>query len=194
MRSNVSDQDLTDYALNELDSEQRIYVESMLAVSEECRNDVYEMIDVAMLLEKGFEREGAKLSGEVGELTAEQREKLIAFRAKPRYFQTTAAVIAAAAAVAFAITNPALWQVPGSAQKVAQVSTQVSNYVVDAVTPNDGIDFVGQLANVKQLADDPVLKKWFDSEWFSGDHGQSASLGGVSAWDSMPRTSFEAMP
>ena len=28
----------------------------MLAVSEECRNDIYEMIDVALMLEEGFER------------------------------------------------------------------------------------------------------------------------------------------
>jgi len=190
VRSKISDQDLTDYALNELDSDQRMYVESMLAVSEECRNDVYEMIDVAMLLEQGFEREGAKVAGE---LTAEQREKLITFKPRPRYIQKAAAVLAAAAAVAFAITHPMLWHMPGGAQqKVAQVSTQVSRVVVDAVTPDDGIDFGGQLANWKQLADDPVLKKWFDSEWFSGEHtSQSASFGASGGWDAMPRSSFE---
>ncbi len=104
-------------------------------------------------------------------------------------------MLAAAAAVAFAISHPALWHVDGRAQQVARVSTQVSNYVVDAVTPDDGIDFVGQLANWSQLAEDPVLKKWFNSEWFSGEHGgQSASLSGGSAWDPMPRASFDAMP
>jgi hypothetical protein len=192
VRSEISDQDLTDYALDELDPEHRIYVESMLAVSEECRSDVYGMIDMAMLLEKGFEREGAELAGE---LTAEQREKLITFKPRPRYFQTAAAVFAAAAAVALAISHPGLWQVPGGAQKVARVSTQVSNYVVDAVTPEDGIDFVGQLANVTQLAEDPVLKKWFNSEWFSGEHGgQGASFGSGGTWDPMPRASFDVMP
>lgn len=189
MRSNISDQDLTDYALNELESEDRLYVESMLAVSEECRHDVYEMIDLAMLIEKGFEREESKVAGE---LTAEQREKLITFKPRPRYVETAAAVLAAAAAVAFALSHPGLWQVPKNAQQVAMVSTQVSNYVVEAVTQEDGIDFVGQLANWKQLADDPVLKKWFDSEWFSGEHGgQAASLGGSGSWDPMPRASFE---
>lgn len=192
MRSNISDQDLTDYALNELDDEQRLYVESMLAVSEECRNDVYETIDMAMLLEKGFDREGAKVAGE---LTVEQREKLIAFKPRPRYVEAAAAITAAAAAVAFAFSHPGLWHVPGGAQQVALVSTQVSNYVVDAVTPDDGIDFVGQLANWTQLAEDPVLKKWFNSEWFSGEHGgASASLATGAAWDAMPRASFEAMP
>lgn len=169
-----------------------MYVESMLAVSEECRNDVYEMIDVAMLLEKGFERESWKLAEG---LTSEQREKLITFRPRPRYVETAAAVLAAAAAVAFAITNPGIWQMPGGAQQVARVSTQVSNYVVEAVTPDDGIDFVGQLANVTQLAEDPVLKKWFNSEWFSGEHGgQSVSFGGAGSWDSMPRASIDVMP
>lgn len=192
MRSQISDQDLTDYALNELDPEHRIYVESMLAVSEECRNDVYEMIDTAMLLEKGFDRESTKLAEG---LTVEQREKLITFKPRPRYVEATAAVFAAAAAVAFAISHPGLWQVPGGAQQVARVSTQVSNYVVDAVTPDDGIDFVGQLANVTQLAEDPVLKKWFNSEWFSGEHGsQSVSLSGAGTWDPMPRASFDVMP
>ncbi len=192
MRAEISDQDLTDYALNELDAEHRLYVESMLAVSEECRNDVYEMIDLAMLLEKGFDRESAKLTGE---LTPEQREKLISFKPRPRYVETAAAVLAAAAAVAFAISHPGLWQMPGGAQKVARVSTQVSNYVVEAVTPDDGIDFVGQLANWTQLAEDPVLKKWFNSEWFSGEHGgQSANFGASAAWDPMPRASFDVMP
>jgi hypothetical protein len=187
VRSEISDQDLTEYALNELPEEQRLYVESMLAVSEECRNDVYEMIDLAMLLERGFERETAR---NADELTTQQREKLISFKPRVRYAEMVAAGLAAAAAVAFAFAHPQLWQVPGGAQQVARVSTQVSNYVVDAVTPDDGVDFVGQLANWTQLADDPVLKKFFTSEWFSGDHSSPAA----SAWDPMPRGSFDAMP
>jgi anti-sigma factor RsiW len=189
MRGAISDQDLTDYALNELGPEERLYVESMLAVSEECRNDVYQMIDVAMLLEQGFEREATAMPGE---LTAEQREKLIAFTPRVRYWETAAAVLAAAAAVAFAVSHPGVWQMPGGAQKVAQVSTQVSNYVVEAVRPEEGIDFGGQLANWTQLAEDPVLKKWFNSEWFSVEHGgESPSLSGTVP---MPRSSFDVMP
>ncbi len=41
MRGKISDQDLTDYALNELQPESGSIVESMLAVSEECRHDIY---------------------------------------------------------------------------------------------------------------------------------------------------------
>ena len=50
MRGKLTDQDLTDYALNEMDAHQRLYVESMLAVSVECLNDVYEMLEVAHML------------------------------------------------------------------------------------------------------------------------------------------------
>jgi anti-sigma factor RsiW len=75
MRGRISDQDLTDYALNELQPEERLYVESMLAVSEECRNDVYEMIEMGQLLEEGFEREEGRVPAM---LTREQRSRLLA--------------------------------------------------------------------------------------------------------------------
>ncbi|MEA3212521.1 MAG: hypothetical protein QOE70_5578 [Chthoniobacter sp.] len=191
MRSAISDQDLTDYALNELEANQRIYVESMLAVSEECRNDVYEMIDMAMLIEEGFEREDAKLHPG---LTDEQRLKLISIRPRRRHLQKFAAVLAAAAAVALSFAHPGFWQIPGGARQVARVSSQ---YVVGAVTPDDRVDFVAQLANWKQLAEDPMLTQWFNSEWFSGEHGgQSASFSQPSLpnWDPMPRASFDVVP
>ena len=56
MRGKISDQDLTDYALDELDPHERLYVESMLAVSEECRADVYDLIEYGQMIEEGFER------------------------------------------------------------------------------------------------------------------------------------------
>ena len=55
MRGKVSDQDLTNYALNELSAEDRLYVESMLGISEECRHDVYQMLDLGEMLKEGFE-------------------------------------------------------------------------------------------------------------------------------------------
>ncbi|HEV7869327.1 MAG TPA: hypothetical protein VGO90_16685 [Chthoniobacteraceae bacterium] len=191
MRSTISDQDLTDYALNELEANQRIYVESMLAVSEECRNDVYEIIDIAMLLEHGFERQNAKPPEG---LTNEQREKLLTMSPRPRYVQRFAAVLAAAAAVALAWVAPQFWQGHHPARQVAQVSTQVSQYVVNAVTPDDGEDLVAQLSSWQQLAEDPVLKKWFNSEWFAAGESVSFGAGPAGAWDSMPRTGFDSMP
>ena len=69
MKTKIPDQYLTDYALNELEPEERIYVESLLGASEEAREDVYQMIDLAMLLDQGFEREDER---EQTALTAEQ--------------------------------------------------------------------------------------------------------------------------
>ena len=46
MRGKLSEQDLTNYALNEgLDPRERLYVESMLGASEPCRDDVYKMLE-----------------------------------------------------------------------------------------------------------------------------------------------------
>ena len=189
MRGQISDQDLTDYALNELDSAQRLYIESMLAVSEECRNDVYEMIDLALLLEQGFEREQARVDEG---LRPDQRASLLTVKTRPQqYVQRIAAVLAAAAVVALTFTHPGMWKWESGGVKVAQVSNQVSSYVVDAVASPDGADFGALLSNWKQLADDPILFKWFDSEWFDRGNQTAAS---APAWDSMPRTSFEMMP
>ena len=63
MRGKISDQDLADYALNDLQPEERLYVESMLGVSEECRHDVYQMIELSQLLEEGFEKESDRHQG-----------------------------------------------------------------------------------------------------------------------------------
>lgn len=186
MRGQVSDQDLTEYSLNELDPAQRLYVESILAVSEECRNDVYEMIDLAMLLDQGFEREGGKVVA-IG-LRPEQRAELLTVKARPlQYVQRFAAVLAAAAAVAFVVTHPEMWQFKAGGTKVAQVSKTV----VGAVSATEAADFGNLLDNWKQLADDPVLTKWFNSEWFDRSAQNSVS---VPAWDPMPRASIEMMP
>lgn len=190
MRSQISDQDLTDYALDELEPTQRIYVESMLAVSEECRNDVYEMIDMAMLIERGFEREEEKTAGM---LRPEQRAALLSVKVRPRQYVTRiAASLAAAAAVTFAVLNPAainpdLSKWKSGDGKVAKVST----YVADAMVSTESPDFGKLLADWKQLADDPVLTKWFNSEWF--DRATSTAASGP-IWDPMPRSSIEMMP
>ena len=81
MRGKLSDQDLTNYALNELESRERLYVESMLAVSVECRDDVYQTIDVAQMLEEGFERETVQVTAA---LTPQQRLALLTLRVSLR--------------------------------------------------------------------------------------------------------------
>ncbi|HEY3897733.1 MAG TPA: hypothetical protein VGM54_03920 [Chthoniobacter sp.] len=162
MRSQLSDQDLTDYALNELGPEERLYVESMLAVSEECRNDVYETIDVAMLIEVGFERQDAKTPS--FELTAEQRIVLLDVRVPNRILPRSITALAAAAAVALAFFSKDLWLPKGTGPQVARAANQVTDYVTHAAA--DGEDFVTQLQSFRKLTEDPA--KWLPSQPASG--------------------------
>lgn len=167
MRSKISDQDLTDYALNELGPDERLYVESMLAVSEECRNDVYETIDFAMSLEEGFEREEGK--AELLELTAEQRMALLNVQMPNRFLRRTVAALAMAAAVTLAFVSKDAWMpmMPkGSASRVAQVSTQMGNYMAQAVTAAEGEDFVSPLASFRKITSD--AGKWLPSQPVGG--------------------------
>jgi anti-sigma factor RsiW len=210
MRGKISDQDLTDYALNELQPEERLYVESMLAVSEPCRNDVYEMIELAQMLEEGFEREDGKIV-QLG-LNPEQREQLLSMKVPGRWLAKTASVLAAAACVAFAITQPGLWEMRGPAKQVARtVSTQVSNYVTDAVnttvssvnasataTASSGLtgdsdDVVTQLGVFRRLAPDPAFKKWFSHDWLATETEATSTpwIQPAATWDPMPRASLD---
>ena len=158
MRGRISDQDLTDYALNELQPEERLYVESMLAVSEECRNDVYEMIEMGQLLEEGFEREEGRVPAM---LTREQRSRLLAAPHGTTPFQKAAAVLGLAACTAFAITQPGSWSVEEHRGTMANVSTQVSQMVTKAVGPEPR-EFSTSFANLRSFAEDPA--KWLPAE------------------------------
>jgi anti-sigma factor RsiW len=157
VRGKLSDQDLTDYALNELEPNERLYVESMLAVSEECRNDVYETIDAAMMIEEGFEREDGQ---PCLALTPEQRMALLNVQMPNRFLRRTVASLAAAAAVALAFVTKDAWLPKGPVERVAKVSDEVRNYM--AVTAAEGEDFVNQLATFRKLTADPA--KWLPSQ------------------------------
>ncbi len=154
MRGKLSDQDLTDYALNELGPEERLYVESMLAVSEECREDVYRTIDLGLMIEETFDREEGKVSLS---LTAEQRMKLLDVHLPNRFLQRSAAALAAAAAIALAFVSKDAWFPKGP---VLRVSTQVGNYVMQSAS--EGEDFVSQLASFRQLTGD--RGKWLPAQ------------------------------
>ncbi len=154
MRGNLTDQDLTDYALNELDPGQRLYVESMLAVSTECRNDVYEMLELAQMLEEGFEQDAA--IGDSATLTVEQRTLLT----KPQrrqvalaFLQKTAATVSVAACVAFALANPDLWHESEGVRQVAKVGSQVTQMVQAAVPVAEKVE-ISPFVNLETLADD----------------------------------------
>ncbi len=158
MRSQLSDQDLTDYALNELGPEERLYVESMLAVSEECRNDVYETIDMAMLIEESFERQDARAA--TLELTPDQRAALLNVQMPSRVLRRSAAVLAAAAAVALAFVTKDAWLPKGAMPHVKQTASNVSVYVQQAAV--EGEDFVNQLQSFRRLTGDSA--KWLPQQ------------------------------
>ncbi len=193
MRGKLSDQDLTDYALNELGPEERLYVESMLAVSEECRNDIYEMIDVAMMVEEGFDREEQRET--VVGLTPEQRQALLNVRLPSRLLPRSAALLAAAAAVALMFVNKEVWLPKNSASavsQVARVSTQMTSYMVEAVSAAEGEDFVNPLASFRKLTEEPVILKWLPAQAPGGANvlGSTPSLN----LETSTRASFELMP
>jgi anti-sigma factor RsiW len=189
MKAKLSEQDLTDYALNALEPDERLYVESMLAVSEDDRNDIYAMIDTALMLEEGFEREDDR---QPVLLMPEQRERLLNVRVPNRFLHHAAGILAAAASVAFALVHKDVWIPKGPASEVARVSGEVSSYVAQAVSAADGDDFANQFANFRRLTEDPVLKKWFSSQPVGG----SATFGGGSSFglEVSPRATLDFMP
>jgi len=191
MRGQITDQDLTDYALNELQPEERFYVESMLAVREDCRNDVYEMIEHSQLLEEGFEAQEDRTP--VFTLTTEQRQELLSLKVAPRWIPATVGTLAAAACAAFAITHPNLWQFEGSPSGMAQfmkshVTTAV-NATVASVSGPEIADVDTQIGTFRKIAEDPALRKWFTTDWlspeFSAPEGPWAQPPAV--WDPMPQ-------
>ncbi len=154
MRGKISDQDLTNYALNDgLDARERLYVESLLAVSEECRHDIYNLIEMGQLLEEGFERESGRVPAT---LTAEQRARLLQpTRRIPAlaFMQKAAAAVAMAAFLGFIIGSPRLWH-GASSGKIAKVSKDVSRMVQNAVAPNQDGDSFASFVDLRELVDD----------------------------------------
>ncbi len=143
MRGKLSDQDLTNYALNDgLDSRERLYVESLLAVSEECRHDVYDIIEMGQMLDEGFDSESDRTAAM---LTPEQRAKLVLpmRHYNPWMFaQKLAAAIALSALVALGITSPRFGHaVTSSNGKIAQVTKGVTQMVQNAVSSGQDVDF-----------------------------------------------------
>jgi anti-sigma factor RsiW len=194
MRGQITDQDLTDYALNELQPEERFYVESMLAVKEECRNDVYEMIELSQMMEEGFELQEERVSPYT--LTAEQREQLLDVRVTPRWMPV-AAGLAAAACAAFAVTNPAVFKLDGSAagvaQRISDAVSQAVNTTVATVSTPEPEDVDTQIGTFRKLAEDPALRKWFTTDWLSPEFAapEGPWTQPPAVWDPMPQALLE---
>jgi hypothetical protein len=132
MRGKVSDQDLTDYALNELAPDERLYVESMLAVSEECREDVYRMLDLGEMLKEGLEME----EDPTFTLDESQRNKVLSVPSWTWAGVTrrVAAITLLASGVAFGITRPGVWEQGGTVEKLAGAGEAVQSLVGEVQT------------------------------------------------------------
>jgi anti-sigma factor RsiW len=166
MRGKISDQDLSDYAMNELQPEERLYIESILAVSEECRHDVYQMIEISQLLEEGFEAEDEKAHAR---LTGDQRESVLRVRYNPAPWYKIAAVLVAAASVAFTVTRTEFQQMGAPARKMAVVSKHAAQVVAEAVVSPENVEFKNPLESLRALAGDsatPAVEalKWLQTE------------------------------
>ena len=129
MRGRLTEQKLTDYALNELPPDERRYTENMLAVSEECRNDVYQTLELAEMLKEGFQ---AEADAQKLELSEEQRARLLDVPAWHwgGFFQKAAAVLLLTVGTAFVATRPGFWEKSGaSAGQLASAGPAVQRMV-----------------------------------------------------------------
>ena len=184
MSTKLSEQDLTDYALDELGPEERIYVETMLAASEESREDVYQLIDLAMTLDQGFEKQQSR---EPAVLTVKQRRALMSLPAPTIFLRNSAVAMAAAACVAVAFIQRDAWvprlqlpQATASAKAATKAGMQTS-------AAGSQTDFVAQIMQVRQLTDDPLLRKWFQS--LPGVSSPAPAVG----FDSSSSAKFESL-
>jgi len=130
MRGKVTDIDLTNYALNELPPEERLYVESMLGVSEECRNDVYQMLELSEMLKEGYDLQDEQA---LLVLDESQRSKVLDV---PRWnfralLQQAAAIALLATGVTYSVMRPSFWQKGGTAEKLAAAGEKVGTLVAN---------------------------------------------------------------
>jgi len=110
MKNRLRQLDITNYALNELDPRERLYVESIMLGCDSTRNDVLGMIEMAQLLEEGFE---AELAEQELVLDFERRTKLLQNVVLEgvwhHVWRTTAAAVTLAACLAFSVAAPVVW-------------------------------------------------------------------------------------
>ena len=190
MKAKISEQDLTDYALNELGPEERIYVETMLGADEQAREEVYKIIDLAMMLDAGFEKQEAR---EPAVLTLEQRRALMNVRGPNVFLWNSVAALAAAACVAFAFVFQDAWlprlHLPQASAVAAKAPAKTG---MQASASSQDTDFISQILQVRQLTDDPLLRKWFST--LPGVASPAPSMNMDAVLDSMPSMPLDFMP
>ena len=105
----LSEIDITNYVLNELEASERLFVESLMLGCNESRADALAMMETARLLEEGLDKE---LTGLDLGLDQIRRDKIFAYRSSGSAWRTVrdaAATFAAlAACVAFSVAAPSL--------------------------------------------------------------------------------------
>lgn len=172
----ISEQLLTDYALNELGPEERIYMESLLGASEDARKDIYQMIDLAILLDEGFQQAEDL---EPMTLSAEQRGALLQQRMPNVFLHRAVVALAAAAALTLAVIHHDSWmpRVKFSSPSVAVATSGAPG--MQAASGGE-TDYVNQLLQLPEWVRDPLLRKWFSTN--------------LSEMFSEPVVSFEGMP
>ena len=188
MKVKVSEQDLTDYALNELGPEERIYVETVLAGSEESREDVYAMIDIAMMLDAGFEREQIL---EPAVLTAAQRRALLSVRGPNIFLRNSVAALAAAACVTLAFAHLDSWLPRFHLPQAKMAATTPGRTGPQASATAEQPDFVQQIMQFRELANDQALRKLFNSLTLPSSASPAPAMNMEAVLESMP---LEFMP
>jgi anti-sigma factor RsiW len=108
MERSISERDITEYVLNELQPRERLYVESMMLGCDRSREEVVAVMELSRLLEEGMSSELActDLS-----LDARRREKIFSTDSQNVWKsvgQLAAAGVALAACLAFSVAAPVI--------------------------------------------------------------------------------------
>ena len=159
MRGRLTPQDLTDYALNELPPDERIYVESMLGLSEECRHDVYQMLELSELLKEGIEQ----TDSDVLTLNAEQRAKVLEVPAWHwrGILQKAAAILLLSTGTAFIATRPGFWEKGGAAaDKLASAGHAVQGMVADVQEKGFARSVEEFRSRLEKISGTPMETEW----------------------------------
>lgn len=130
----------------------------MLAVSEECREDIYKMIDLAQMLEEGFEKDVVVAEKQELTLRPEQREKLVQPHFTKRYvIRDLVSALGIAACVTFAAAKLDSYDFSGAhgvAGRMAQASTKAADAMTTAVQSPETIDLAKSLEALRSLAEE----------------------------------------
>lgn len=108
----INENDITKYVLNELEPRERLYVESMILGCEDSRQDVVSLMEVSQLLEEGLEIELVTANLKLDD---ERRSQIFEYTPPQQVWESvwrvSAAAVALAACVAFAVAAPVISKV-----------------------------------------------------------------------------------